>query len=62
MLLDETAGIAADAGGFVGVRLEVGDGGAHGGGVAGVARLEQMKFFQALKASKLYAVYEMFRP
>lgn len=25
------------------------------------ARLEQMKFFQALKASKLYGVYEMFR-
>ncbi len=26
------------------------------------ARLEQMRFFQALKASKLYQVYEMFRP
>ena len=26
------------------------------------ARLEQMKFFQALKASKLYNLYEMFRP
>lgn len=26
------------------------------------ARLEQLKLFQAIKASKLYQVYEMFRP
>ncbi len=26
------------------------------------ARLEQMRFFQAIKASKLYQAYEMFRP
>ena len=26
------------------------------------ARLEQLKLFQAIKASKLYGVYEMFRP
>jgi len=26
------------------------------------ARLEKLKLFQAIKASKIYGVYEMFRP